>query len=144
MLPIVECRGAIPYGCAFGLPWWQVVPVAVVGNLLPVPFIILFIRKIFRWLKDKGTIGRKIYDLEQKALEKAHKVASYKFLLVGLIIFVAIPAPGTGAWTGALIAALLDMRLKTAFFGIALGAALAGVAIGVMAYGIGAIFTFLA
>ncbi len=140
MLPLVELRGAIPYGFAFGLPWWQVMGVSVVGNLLPAPLIILFIRKIFAWLKDKGRFGSLIYRLEKKAERGANKVLSHRMMWFGLFLLVAVPLPGTGAWTGALVAAVMDMRLKKAMPAIALGVVVAAFAVSAMTYGAAAIF----
>lgn len=120
MVPVIELRGAIPIAVGNGLEYWVAVAVAIVGNLVPVPFIILFIRKIFelmrKWLpKLDGLVSK----LEKRAEEKSDVVQKYAFW--GLFILVAIPLPGTGAWTGALVAAMLDMRLKRAFPAIALG-----------------------
>lgn len=140
MLPLVELRAAIPYGFAFGLEWWQVMGVSVIGNLLPVPFIVLFIRKIFAWLKDRGRFGSLIYRLEKKAERGANRVMSHGMMWVGLLIVVAIPLPGTGAWTGALAAAVLDMRLRNALPAIALGVVIAAFAVSAMTYGAAAIF----
>jgi len=134
LLPILEIRGAIPYGFAFGLEWWQTFIAGVIGNLLPVPFIILFIRKIFFWLKDKNRYVGAIYRLEKRAQAKAAKIQNYQ--LIGLLLFVAVPLPGTGAWTGALIAAILDLRLKKAFPAIAAGVIIAGLIVTAMTYGI--------
>ena len=120
MVPIIELRGAIPIGVGYGLDYWVVVLVAVVGNVVPVPFIILFIRKIFelmrKWSKKLDGIVTK---LEKRAESKSDVVQKYAFW--GLFVLVAIPLPGTGAWTGALVAAMLDMRLKRAFPAILLG-----------------------
>ena len=120
MVPVIELRGAIPIGVGYGLPYWAVVSIAILGNLLPVPFIILFIRKIFelmrRWSKKLDALVTK---LENRAKNKSDVVQKYAFW--GLFVLVAIPLPGTGAWTGALVAAMLDMRLKRAFPAIALG-----------------------
>ena len=120
MVPVIELRGAIPIGVGYGLPYWLTVILAIIGNLVPVPFIILFIRKIFelmrRWSKKLDALVTK---LEKRAESKADVVQKYAFW--GLFILVAIPLPGTGAWTGALVAAMLDMRLKRAFPAIALG-----------------------
>ncbi len=120
MVPVIELRGAIPIGVGQGLPYWLAVTVSILGNLVPVPFIILFIRKIFelmrRWLpKLDGLVSK----LEKRAEEKSDIVQKYAFW--GLFVLVAIPLPGTGAWTGALVAAMLDMRLRRAFPAIVLG-----------------------
>ena len=135
MVPVVELRGAIPIGCGLGLPWWQVYIAAVVGNLLPVPFIVLFIRRIFaflraHWKKLNGFLDR----LEARAQSKMATVQ--KFETLGLCLFVAIPLPGTGAWTGAFIAALLDMRIRRAFPIIMLGVLIAGVIMTLISYGV--------
>lgn len=120
MVPVIELRGAIPIGVGYGLDYWLVVAIAIIGNLVPVPFIILFIRKIFelmrKWSKKLDALVTK---LENRAESKADVVQKYAFW--GLFILVAIPLPGTGAWTGALVAAMLDMRLKRAFPAIVLG-----------------------
>ena len=139
MLPILELRGAIPFGVGLGLSPWQAMAAAVIGNMIPVPFIILFIRRIFAWLRRHfprldGTVTR----LEDRAHLKGETVKKYKYL--GLCIFVAIPLPGTGAWTGALIAAVLDMRLKQAVPAIFLGVAIAGILITGITYGFTVIF----
>ena len=139
MVPVLELRGAIPIGVANGLNFWVAIGVSIIGNLLPVPFIILFIRKVFTWLrrlsrKLDGLVAR----LEQRAKKKSDVVLRYAFW--GLVVLVAIPLPGTGAWTGALVAAMLDMRLKRAFPAIALGVLIAGTIVAFVTYGAGAIF----
>ncbi|MBP3313204.1 MAG: small multi-drug export protein [Oscillospiraceae bacterium] len=140
MVPIIELRGALPIAEANGLSQAIAIPVAVLGNILPVPFIILFIRSIFAWIRHKlpkldGVITR----LEERALKKSGKVRESVFW--GLFLFVAIPLPGTGAWTGALIAALLDLRLKKAFPAIALGVITAGIVVGLASAGVGSFFS---
>lgn len=132
MVPIIEIRGAIPYGIARGLPFWPVFFAALFGNLLPVPFIILFIRRIFAVLRRTRILGPKIEKLEAKAHLKGRKVNRYKTF--GLFIFVAIPLPGTGAWSGALVAAFLDIRLRKAFPAIALGVLVAGLLVSAISY----------
>ena len=139
MVPVIELRGAIPFGVAQGLGLWQAIIVSVLGNLLPVPFIILFIRKIFAWLrKISPKLNALVTKLEQRAEGKSEKVLKYAFW--GLFLLVAIPLPGTGAWTGSLVAAMLDMRLKKAFPAIALGVIAAGVIVSVITYGVTAVF----
>lgn len=140
MIPVLELRGALPIAEAHGLSQTLAIPVAVVGNLLPVPFIIVFIRKVFAWIRTKlpkldGFVTR----LEERALSKSDKVR--KSVFWGLFLFVAIPLPGTGAWTGALIAALMDIRLKRAFPAIALGVITAGVVVGLASAGVGSLFS---
>ncbi len=139
MVPVVELRGAIPIATARGLEPWVAIPVAIVGNLLPIPFIILFIKKIFAWMRKTSHFLNKIVDkMEAKAEKNKAKVLKYAFW--GLVIFVAIPLPGTGAWTGALVAAMLDMPLKKAFPSIVLGVLIAGVIISFVSYGAAEIF----
>lgn len=125
MIPIIELRGGIPFGVAMGLPYHLAFPFAVVGNVLPAPFIIVYIRKIFllmrRYLPKLNSMVDK---LETKAHLKGQQVSKYKY--IGLWLFVAIPLPGTGAWTGSLAAAFLDMRLKKAFPAVFLGVITAG------------------
>jgi uncharacterized membrane protein len=124
MVPVIELRGAIPYGIGFGLEPWVVYVLATVGNLLPIPFILLFIRKILQWMKRYEKLGKIAIKLEERAAGKSGRVRKSEF--IGLLLFVAIPLPGTGAWTGALIAALIDMRLKRALSAIAVGVLTAG------------------
>ncbi len=124
MVPVIELRGAIPYGIGFGLEPWVVYVLATVGNMLPIPFILLFIRKILQWMKRYEKLGKIAIKLEERAAGKSGKVRKSEF--IGLLLFVAIPLPGTGAWTGALIAALMDMRLKRALSAIAIGILTAG------------------
>ena len=126
MVPVIELRGAVPIGYGNGLSIWVAVLVSIVGNLLPVPFIIIFIRRIFALIrKIFPKLDGLITGLEKRAEKKSDKVQKYAFW--GLFILVAIPLPGTGAWTGALVAAMLDMRLKRAFPAIALGVVAAGI-----------------
>lgn len=141
MVPVVELRGAIPFGVVRGLNLWTAIIASVLGNLVPVPFIILFIRRIFAWMrahmpKLDGLVTR----MEKKAEKNRAAVEKYAFW--GLAILVAIPLPGTGAWTGALVAAMMEMRLKRAFPAIAIGVVIAGVIVSVVTYGAQAIFSF--
>ena len=136
MVPVVELRGAIPIGVAHGLNFWVAIVVSIVGNLVPVPFIIIFIRKIFAWLRTKSAwLNNLVTRLENRALKKTDTVRKFKFW--GLFIFVAIPLPGTGAWTGALVAAMLEMRVKDAVPAIALGVLTAGIIVAFVTYGAG-------
>lgn len=137
-LPVLELRGAIPYGVANGLPYLGVLAVSVIGNMLPVPFIILFVRKIFDWMKKKSKFLAGIAEkLEKRAENKMDVIEKYEML--GLFILVAIPLPGTGAWTGSLISALLGLRLKNAFPMILLGVLTACVIMMIISYGVGAL-----
>lgn len=124
MVPVIELRGAIPVGVAAGLPPTLACAAAILGNLLPVPFIMLLVRRIFDWLRDTRFFGPKIQWLERRAHLKGRLVRKYR--LLGLVVLVAIPLPGTGAWTGALVAALLDIRLRNALPAILLGLLIAG------------------
>ena len=141
MVPVVELRGAIPFGVVRGLNIWTAIIASVLGNLVPVPFIILFIRRIFAWMrahmpKLDGLVTR----MEKKAEKNRAAVEKYAFW--GLAILVAIPLPGTGAWTGALVAAMMEMRLQRAFPAIVIGVVIAGVIVSVVTYGAQAIFSF--
>lgn len=139
MLPVVELRGGLPAGVAMGLPIPTAYIAALVGNMLPVPFIILFIRPLFQWLRvHVPKLGGFASQLEQRAQEKSVDLA--RFQLWGLLIFVAIPLPGTGAWTGALIAAVMDMRLRRAVPAIFAGVVIAGLIITVLTYGVTLLF----
>ena len=120
MVPVLELRGAIPAGIAAGLA-----AAAILGNLVPIPFLILLLRRIFDWLRKSSWVGPKIDWLERRAHLKGRIVKKYR--TIGLIILVAIPLPGTGAWTGALVADVLDLRLRTALPAIALGVLIAGI-----------------
>ena len=125
MVPIIELRVGIPFGVALGLPYPVAFIAAVIGNILPVPFIIIYIRRIFQWLRAHfPRLDGMVDALERKAHLKGKKVNRYKYL--GLLLFVGIPLPGTGAWTGALAAAFLDMPLRKAMPSIILGVILAG------------------
>ena len=120
---------------AAGLPVWSAYLAAVIGNMLPVPFIIVYIRQIFKWMRRRiPRLNRMVDKLEQKAHLKGQKVTKYKYL--GLAIFVAIPLPGTGAWTGALAAAFLDMPLRRALPSIFVGVLIAGTAVSALAFGV--------
>ena len=121
MVPVIELRGAIPLGVYNGLDVWTALVVAIIGNLVPVPFIIIFIRKIFKWF-------------EEKADKKKEQVLKYEFW--GLMVLVAVPLPGTGAWTGALVAAMLDMQLKRAMPAITVGVIVAGIIVTTATYGV--------
>lgn len=124
MVPVVELRGAVPYGIAQGLSPWLSCGVAIAGNLVPVPFIILLSRRIFDWLRRGSFFGPKIEALERHAHLKGQMVRRYR--LPGLILLVGIPLPGTGAWTGALVATVLDLRLREALPAIFAGLLIAG------------------
>lgn len=139
MVPVVELRGGIPYGVASGLPVWLAYIAAFLGNLIPVPFIVVYIRRVFKWIRRHIPKLNHLLDrLEKKAHLKGATMQKYQYL--GLAVFIAIPLPGTGAWTGALAAAFLDMRLKHAFPAAVLGVAVAGFLISALTYGVTSIF----
>ncbi len=138
MVPIVELRGGLPYGIALGLPYPLALTAAILGNMVPVPFIIIYIRRVFAWLRRKskrcdGLVTR----LEQKAHLKGNLVRKYSE--IGLCLLVAIPLPGTGAWTGALVAAMLDIRLRKAVPIILLGVCVAAAIMTAVTFGVGKI-----
>jgi uncharacterized membrane protein len=135
MVPVVELRGAIPVGIGLGIEPLTAAILSVIGNMIPVPFIILFIRSILSWLRKRSPrLNAWVTRLEEKTQIKAEKVQRYE--KIGLLLFVAIPLPGTGAWTGALIAAMLDMRLKSAVPMIFLGILIAATIVTMLTIGI--------
>lgn len=140
MVPIIELRGAIPIAMGIGLNIWVAIAVSIVGNLVPVPFIIVFIKKIFAWLRTKSAwLDRLVTKLEKKAEKKSETVKKCAFW--GLFMFVAIPLPGTGAWTGALVAAMLNMKVKESFPAIALGVVTAGAIVACASLGLFSLFS---
>ena len=141
MVPILELRGGLlAAGPAFlNIPMWRAIPVGIIGNLLPIPFILLLITKIFDWMKGTKRLKPVVEKLEKKAMRQSANIEKYEFW--GLVAFVGIPLPGTGAWTGALIAALLGIRFRKAFPAIVIGVCLAACIMTIISYGIvGGIF----
>lgn len=134
MIPLIELRGAVPLGAAMGMNWMVVLGISVIGNILPVPFIIIFGEKLFAWLKTTKLLAGITHKYEAKLMKKADNVTKYS--IIGLCLFVAVPLPGTGAWSGAAIAALLNMKLKYALPSIALGVVIAGIIMTVGSYGL--------
>lgn len=134
LLPVLEIRAAIPVGIAHGLDPWIAYIVGVIGNMLPVPFLILLTRKVIEWLKKHNILVKFTAWLERKGKEKGETVIQYSFW--GLLVLVAIPLPGTGAWTGALAASLLDMRLKNALPAITTGVLIAGGIVMAVTFGV--------
>ena len=134
MVPVVELRGAIPYGVAYGMPLWLTYLIAIVGNMLPVPFIYLFARKILLWGKDKPVIGRFFTFCLEKGERGGQKLQAKagRGLFWALLLFVGIPLPGTGAWTGTLAASLLDMGFKKSVLACMGGVLLAGCIMGIL------------
>lgn len=139
MIPVIELRGGIPFGVALGLTHWEAWLAAVIGNMIPLPFIIVYIRRIFQWLRRNiPRLDRFVDKLETKAHLNGRKVTKFKYL--GLMIFVAIPLPGTGGWTGALVAAFLDMPLRRAIPTLFLGVLIAGFLVTGITFGFTSIF----
>lgn len=134
MVPVVELRGALPSGVAMGLSPWLAFAVSVIGNMVPVPFIILFIRRILDWMKRFDSFRRIAEKLEDKAKKHEDKIVKYEAL--GLFILVALPLPGTGAWTGSLVAAIFDLRLRSAVPVIFAGVITAGLIVLFITYGV--------
>ncbi|EHI73461.1 COG2426 family protein [Streptococcus tangpeifui] len=133
MIPLVELRGAVPYGIGTGLPMWQALVIAVIGNMLPVPIIFFFARRVLEWGTDKPVIG----GFFSWCLKKGHnggqklaKSAGDKGLYFALFLFVGIPLPGTGAWTGTLAASILDLKFKNSIIATMAGVVLAGFIMG--------------
>lgn len=133
MVPIIELRGAIPMGAALNIPFYINYIISVVGNMIPVPFILLFIRHVLNWMKKVPKIDKVAHWIENKAEKNKAKVL--KYATFGLYVFVALPLPGTGAWTGALVAAMLDIRMRKALPTILLGVMTAGVIMSLASYG---------
>ena len=134
LLPVLEIRGAIPVGIANGLDAWTAYIVGVIGNMLPIPFLILLARHIIAWLQKHNILVKFTSWLQRKGKEKSKAVERSSFW--GLMILVAIPLPGTGAWTGALVASLLDMSLKRSLPAITLGVLIAGAIVLAVTFGV--------
>jgi len=134
MVPIIELRGGLIVAAIKGLPLWKAVAICIAGNLVPIPFILLLIKKIFALMKKTKLFRPLVEKLEAKSMGKSDKIKRYEFL--GLVLFVGIPLPGTGGWTGALIASLLDIKLKKAFPAICLGLIMATIIMCFISYGI--------
>ena len=141
LLPISELRGAIIYAAANGLPFLPSYIVAVIGNFLPVCFLILFSKRLLGWLSTLPKVGGFFRRYLQRANEKALNIGRYE--LLGLCLFVAIPLPMTGAWTGAVIAAILQLRMKPSAGAILCGICISGIVMGIVSYGISGLLTLL-
>lgn len=140
-MPIIELRGAIPVGVAMGLPTLEVFALAILGNLLPVPIILLLLGPIRRWANQWPVVGPVLRWAEERAWKRREQVEKYGFW--GLVAFVGIPLPGTGAWTGSLIAVLLEIRFWPALLANVVGVLLAGVLIAILSVlGLGAVQMF--
>ena len=141
MIPVVELRGSIPYAAIQGIPWYVALPLAIVGNLLPVPFILLFVKKVFDWMRKYPKLKKIVDFCENKFAKKVEKAENVAFwTLVG---FIAIPLPGTGAWTGSGIAAVCEVPFKKAILAAVIGVCIAAVVVTLIAYGALAGLSFL-
>lgn len=138
MLPIIELRGGIVYAAVQGIPFAKAFAICYLGNILPIPFILLLLRHVFRWMEQFKYTEKIVRKLEAKAHAKSDQVRKYQTL--GLFLFVAIPLPGTGGWTGALIASVMDLDVKKSFVTIALGILCAGIIMSILSYLIPGLF----
>lgn len=138
MVPLIELRGAIPYAVLFNLPLLPSYIVAIIGNMLPVPIIFLFARKVLEWGADKPIIGKFFTFCLEKGRKGGEKLKAKagRGLFFALFLFVGIPLPGTGAWTGTLAASLLDMDFKSSILAVMCGVVLAGIIMGVASSGL--------
>ena len=134
MIPILELRGGLIVSKLLEVPITTAIPLCIIGNIIPIPFILLFIRQIFKWLKKVRIFRGLIEKLENRAMGKSDSIKKYEFW--GLVLFVGIPLPGTGAWTGSLIAALLEIDFKKAILAELLGIAIATVIMSILSYGL--------
>ena len=134
MLPIVELRGGIPFGIAMGLDWYTAMFIGVLGNMIPVPFIIWFIRPVLNFLRRRKCFAKLVAWQERKM--KKHSASVAKYSALGLFLFVAIPLPGTGAWTGAMVSDFLDMKMSHSLISICAGVIVAAALVTVAAMGV--------
>lgn len=141
MIPILELRGGLLAAgpALLNVPLLHAIPICIIGNIIPVPFILLLITPIFNWMKTTKLFAPMVHKLEAKAMSKSDKIERYEFW--GLVLFVGIPLPGTGAWTGSLIAALLGVKFKKAFPAVVIGICIATIIMSLLSYGLlGVIF----
>lgn len=134
MIPILELRGGLIVSKLLQVPITMAIPLCIIGNIIPIPFILLFIKQIFKWMKKIRIFRGLVERLEAKAMGKSDNIRKYEFW--GLVLFVGIPLPGTGAWTGSLIAALLDVDFKKAVLAELLGIAIATIIMSIFSYGL--------
>lgn len=134
MLPLIELRGGLLAASLLKVSIYKAIPLCIIGNIIPIPFILLFIRAIFDWMKRWKIFRGIIEKLEKRAMSKSEQVTRYEFW--GLVLFVGIPIPGTGAWMGSLVAALLEMDIKKAVIAELIGIALATTIMSILSYGL--------
>ena len=134
MIPILELRGGLIVSKLLQVPITMAIPLCIIGNIIPIPFILLFIKQILKWMKKIRIFRGLVERLEAKAMGKSDNIRKYEFW--GLVLFVGIPLPGTGAWTGSLIAALLDVDFKKAVLAELLGIAIATIIMSIFSYGL--------
>lgn len=134
MVPILELRGGLLAASLFNIDIVKAIWICVIGNIIPVPFILLLITPIFQWLKQTKLFRPLVEKLESKAMGKSEQIEKYEFW--GLVLFVGIPLPGTGAWTGSLIASLLGIKFKKAFPAVIVGILVATVIMSIVSYGL--------
>lgn len=142
MIPILELRGGLLAASLLNIEMYKAIFICIIGNLIPIPFILLFIKAILNWMKKRKCFKKLVEWLEHKSMSKSGQIEKYEFL--GLLLFVGIPLPGTGAWTGALIASLLDIKNKKAFIAICCGLVMATTIMCIIAYGIPALIKMVA
>lgn len=142
MVPILELRGGLIAASLLGIDMFRAIGYCILGNIIPIPFILLFITPIFNWMKNTKLFRPTVEKLEKKSMSKSDQIKKYEFL--GLALFVGVPLPGTGAWTGALIASLLNIKFKKAFWSILLGLLIATVIMCIISYGIPWAITLMA
>ena len=141
MLPLVELRGGVILGTALGLPWYINLPVCIIGNMVPIPFILMFIPKILDWLEKFKPFEKIVGWVRRKADKHSEKILRVSFW--GLLLFVMLPCPGTGAWTGSLVAALFDLPKKRSFLAVFLGVVGCGIIMTLASYGVLGFLSFL-
>lgn len=134
MVPILELRGGLLASSVLNIPIVKAIWICVIGNIIPVPFILLLITQVFNWMKKWKIFRPMVEKLENKAMGKSEQIEKYEFW--GLVLFVGIPLPGTGAWTGSLIAALLGVKFRKAFPAVMLGIVLATIIMSIVSYGL--------
>ena len=134
MIPILELRGGLLAASLLNISMVKAIPICILGNIIPIPFILLFIKQIFKWLKKTKIFRGLIIKMENRAMGKSDQIKRYEFL--GLLLFVGIPLPGTGAWTGSLIASLLEVDIKKSSIAIFCGLIMATVIMSIVSYGV--------